>query len=127
MNQQPIKRRNPFETPKVEERVQEPVIVEETIQEVEEEPVYVEPKPVYVEPKPVATHQPRQQPVQKPVRVSNKQQYYVQEDANREKYTSTMDITLRRQIKIACATRGIMFAKFVEDACREKLAREGVR
>ena len=127
MNQQPIKRRNPFETPKVEERVQEPVIVEETIQEVEEEPVYVEPKPVYVEPKPVVTHQPRQQPVQKPVRASNKQQYYVTEDANREKYTSTMDITLRRQIKIACATRGIMFAKFVEDACREKLAREGVR
>lgn len=127
MNQQPIKRRNPFETPKVEERVQEPVIVEETIQEVEEEPVYVEPKPVYMEPKPVVTHQPRQQPVQKPVRASNKQQYYVPEDANREKYTSTMDITLRRQIKIACATRGIMFAKFVEDACREKLAREGVR
>lgn len=127
MNQQPIKRRNPFETPKVEERVQEPVIVEETIQEVEEEPVYVEPKPVYVEPKPIVTHQPRQQPVQKPVRASNKQQYYVTEDANREKYTSTMDITLRRQIKIACATRGIMFAKFVEDACREKLAREGVR
>lgn len=127
MNQQPIKRRNPFETPKVEERVQEPVIVEETIQEVEEEPVYVEPKPVYVEPKPIVTHQSRQQPVQKPVRASNKQQYYVSEDANREKYTSTMDITLRRQIKIACATRGIMFAKFVEDACREKLAREGVR
>lgn len=56
-----------------------------------------------------------------------RQQYYHQEDVNREKYTSTMDITLRRQIKIACATRGIMFAKFVEDACREKLQREGGR
>ena len=38
-----------------------------------------------------------------------------------------MDVTLRRQIKIACAERGIMFAKFVEDACREKLAKEGYR
>ena len=123
MNQQPIKRRNPFETPKVEERVEkviEPVVEEEIVEEIVQEPVYVAPKPVQVQ-------QPRQQQVQKPVRQSQKQQYYVQEDANREKYTSTMDIALRRQIKIACATRGIMFAKFVEDACREKLAREGVR
>ena len=123
MNQQPIKRRNPFETPKVEERVQktiEPVVEEEIEEEVIEEPVYVAPKPVPIQ-------QPRQQQVQRQVRVSQKQQYYVPEDANREKYTSTMDITLRRQIKIACATRGIMFAKFVEDACREKLAREGGR
>ena len=53
---------------------------------------------------------------------------YVSEgEPNREKYTSTMDVMLRRQIKIACATRGIMFAKFVEDACREKLAKEGFR
>ena len=36
-------------------------------------------------------------------------------------------LRLRRQIKIACAERGIMFAKFVEDACREKLAKEGYR
>lgn len=123
MNQQPIKRRNPFETPRVEEKVEtviEPTVEEEIVEEVVEEPVYVAPKPVTV-------HQPRQQQVQKPVRQSQKQQYYVQEDVNKEKYTSTMDIALRRQIKIACATRGIMFAKFVEDACREKLAREGVR
>ena len=92
----------------------------ESVEEIEQEPVYIAPKPVQVQ-------HPRQQPVQKPVRQSQKQQYYVQEDVNREKYTSTMDIALRRQIKIACATRGIMFAKFVEDACREKLAREGVR
>ena len=123
MNQQPIKRRNPFETPKVEEKVEttiEPIIEEEIVEEVIEEPVYIAPKPV-------PTPQPRQQQVQKQVRASQKQQYFVQEDVNREKYTSTMDIMLRRQIKIACATRGIMFAKFVEDACREKLAREGGR
>ena len=96
------------------------VVEEEIVEEIEQEPLYVAPKPVQIQ-------QPRQQQVQKPVRQSQKQQYYVQEDANREKYTSTMDIALRRQIKIACATRGIMFAKFVEDACREKLAREGVR
>ena len=47
------------------------------------------------------------------------------EEVRREKYTSTMEVSLKRQIKIVCATRGIMFAKFVEDACREKLMREG--
>ncbi len=46
---------------------------------------------------------------------------------NKDKYTATMDRTLRTQIKIACATKGIMFSQFIEDACREKLAREGAR
>lgn len=123
MNQQPIKRRNPFEVPKVTDRVEEPV--QKVEEEFFEEEIVEE--PVYEEPKPVVRQVVRQQPAAKPVRQSQKQQYYVQDDANREKYTSTMDITLRRQIKIVCATRGIMFAKFVEDACREKLAREGVR
>jgi hypothetical protein len=45
---------------------------------------------------------------------------------NRDKYTSTMDPALRKRIKIACAMRGIMFAQFVEDACREKLTKEGM-
>jgi hypothetical protein len=67
------------------------------------------------------------EPAKKQPRVVQRQQYIQQDDANREKYTSTMDVTLRRQIKIACAERGIMFAKFVEDACREKLAKEGYR
>lgn len=123
MNQQPIKRRNPFEVPKVTDRAEEPV--QKVVEEVFDEEIIEE--PVYEEPKPVVRQVVRQQPTAKPVRQSQKQQYYVQDDANREKYTSTMDIALRRQIKIVCATRGIMFAKFVEDACREKLAREGVR
>lgn len=50
-----------------------------------------------------------------------------QDTVVRDKYTSTMDQSLRRKIKIACATRGIMFAQFVEEACREKLSREGVK
>lgn len=46
-------------------------------------------------------------------------------DNNKVKYTATMDQSLRTDIKIACATRGLMFSQFVEDACREKLQREG--
>lgn len=120
MNSQPIKRRNPFEVPKVIEEDNVPEEVEVVEENIEEEPVFIEQKPVIKQ-------QVRQQPVQRQQKTISKQQYYQPEDVNREKYTSTMDIALRRQIKIACATRGIMFAKFVEDACREKLAREGVR
>lgn len=117
MNSQPTKRRNPFASPIVaEETVEETTVQEEIV----EEPVYEQPVQVQ---KPVA-RVVQQTKHQKPVA---KQSYYQVDEVNREKYTSTMDIALRRQIKIACATRGIMFAKFVEDACREKLAREGVR
>lgn len=120
MNSQPIKRRNPFEVPRVveeEEKIQEK---EEIVEEVVDEPQYIEEKPI-------VRHQPKPQPVQRQQRVVQRQQYQYDEEPNREKYTSTMDVMLRRQIKIACATRGIMFAKFVEDACREKLAKEGFR
>ena len=103
MTQQPIKRRNPFDIMAEEKKVEEV-----------KTPVIEEVKPIE---EPFYTYE---QPVQR-------QQYIQQDDANREKYTSTMDVTLRRQIKIACAERGIMFAKFVEDACREKLAKEGYR
>ena len=47
-------------------------------------------------------------------------------EKDRVKYTSTMDRKLRRSIKIICAERGLLFASFVEEACREKLRREGV-
>gem|GEM_PF-784105 len=50
-----------------------------------------------------------------------------QDSVEREKYTATMDTNLRRRIKIACATRGMMFSQFIEEACAEKLAREGVK
>ena len=117
MNQQPIKRRNPFEIPKVVEE-------ETDIQFQDEERSF---GPAYEQQKIVSQPTSTIRSTQKPQKQVVRKQYYQQDDVNREKYTSTMDITLRRQIKIACATRGIMFAKFVEDACREKLQREGGR
>lgn len=116
MNQQPIKRKNPFEI-KFEEEERRIQKQEEEIQsepgfEEEEEEIYVPQKT---------------QTVKKQPKVVQRQQYYPTDEINREKYTSTMDVTLRRRIKVVCAQRGIMFAKFVEDACREKLAKEGNR
>ena len=49
----------------------------------------------------------------------------VVEDANREKYTATMEKTLRRRVKVACAQEGLLFSAFIEQACLEKLEREG--
>ena len=60
-----------------------------------------------------------------PKKPAKKQVVEVQVDNNRDKYTSTMDRNVRRAIKILCAQRGILFASFVEDACREKLRKEG--
>jgi len=108
------KRRNPFETPRaaapqvveqkvVETKPTEAVVVEEAIEEVVEPVVQV---------KKVAAKPHYQAPV-------------VSDD--REKYTATMETNLRRQIKIFCATRGVMFSEFIEEACLEKLAREGKR
>jgi hypothetical protein len=116
MNQQPIKRKNPFEIKFEEEekeiQKQEVQIQDESEFEDVEEEIYV----------PQRVQTPKKQP-----RVVQKQNYYPSDEVNREKYTSTMDVALRRRIKVVCAQRGIMFAKFVEDACREKLAKEGNR
>lgn len=123
MNDELTKRKNPFEvkrTPIVEEEPIEETFSPEEEQEIEEEPVKVVPDPVarptYTERSTVRTAKP-----------TKNTRYVEAEETAREKYTSTMDIELRRTIKILCATRGIMFAQFVEDACREKLKREGVR
>ena len=43
------------------------------------------------------------------------------------KYTATMSKELRRRIKVVCAQRDIMFSQFIEQACIEKLNREGDR
>lgn len=122
MNDELTKRKNPFEvkrTPIVEEEQIEDTFEEENEESIEEEPVKVAPAPA---PRPVYTERvaPR---APKPTKNTR---YVEVEETAREKYTSTMDIELRRTIKILCATRGIMFAQFVEDACREKLKREGV-
>lgn len=88
MTQQPIKRRNPFDIMAEEEKVEE--VKTPVIEEVKpiEEPVYTYEQPVQ-----------RVQTAKKQPRVVQRQQYIQQDDANREKYTSTMDVTLRRQIK----------------------------
>ena len=157
MNSQITKRRNPFEKPlssviKEEENktiVQdepknevEPVtfVEEEAIEEVVtpiepvyqpqpqqrpvQQPQYYEPQPQYYEPQPQTRQQPQQQRV---VRRETKQYHEMQQVETREKFTSTMEQSLRRSIKVVCAQRGIMFAQFVEEACREKLKKEGFR
>lgn len=116
MNQQPIKRKNPFEI-KFEEEERE---IQKQEEEIQSEPDFEEvEEEIYV---PQKTQTVKKQP-----KVVQRQQYYPTDEINREKYTSTMDVALRRRIKVVCAQRGIMFAKFVEDACREKLAKEGNR
>lgn len=99
------KRNNPFDK-KINSEPIKPVVEEEEFDEEEVEEVVVAPKKPQVTTKKVI----------KEVEVS----------PDRDKYTSTMDRKLRRQIKIVCAERGLLFASFVEEACREKLRREGV-
>ena len=124
MNNQPIKRRNPFDKPKPElvqkheESVQKLEEAEEEIQEIEQ--------PVYTEPVIERKSKPHVRNNYGTGRTT-RTKYAANENEDRVKYTSTMEVSLRRQIKIVCATRGIMFSQFIEDACREKLAREGER
>lgn len=104
------KRNNPFEK-KITKEVEKPVEVEE--EEVNEEEI--EEKNAY-------------EVVERPKKVAPQPKKVVVEpefDNNRVKYTSTMDKKLRRQIKIVCAERGLLFAAFIEEACKEKLRREG--
>ncbi len=113
------KRPNPFEEV-VETPQEQPVVVEEPVVEAfeEEEPeIYVPQTP---------TPAPKQQTRTQQTVQSNRYTGYSapKVDNNRVKYTSTMDKDLRREIKFACVTKGIMFAQFVEEACMEKLRRE---
>ena len=101
------KRTNPFATPIIKNEEEQPKIVKP--QPIIEEEVYQE--PVYETPK--------------PSRVVKKQTYQPVRKVEKEKFTSVMDPEIRRSIKIACAKRGILFAQYLEDACREKLRREG--
>lgn len=43
----------------------------------------------------------------------------------RDKYTATMDTSLRRRVRIAAINKGVDFSKYVEIAVKEKLEREG--
>ena len=113
------KRNNPF-AKQINQNQPKKEFLEPQNEEIEDlEQFFEEPEPVI--------EQKRPQPVAKPApRVVQKQIYEPVVDNNRVKYTSTMDKNLRRDIKIICAQRGLLFASFIEDACREKLRREGV-
>lgn len=127
MNDQPKKRINPFD------RV---ISVEPEVKK-EEEVVETVKQPVYEEPIPHQNYEsynsnynyntPVQQPASRTPRKTQKTQYIQPIEAAKEKYTATMDVSLRRKIKIYCATNGRMFSEFIEEACKEKLAREGIR
>lgn len=129
MNEQPTKRRNPFDVPKnnveteeelFNEPVEQPVVAQAVQQPQIEQSIYNDPEPVYT-----YREQPRpQQP--KVVRQQPRQQYAPAPDNSKDKYTATMDFMLRRSIKVYCAQNGIMFSEFIEIACRDKLKREGV-
>lgn len=134
MNNFPKKRTNPFEKPisaakeeKIETVVkEEPEIeeeVEEMVQQESEIEEYEEPTPVIKKPAP--KQQTKSAPKQS--RSSSRNTNVYVEGENRLKYTATMDRDLRRRIKIVCATREIMFSQFIEQACIEKLNREGER
>lgn len=129
MNNQPIKRRNPFAKPLEQETQKQKVEIEqeEEVEEIEseqeddnEEIIISEPVVKHVAPKVVQKQTTKQ-------KQSSKNYYMPEENVDREKYTATMDVALRRKIKIVCATRGIMFSEFIEMACKEKLNREGER
>jgi capsid portal protein len=55
-------------------------------------------------------------PVQTPVQVFA---------PTRDKYTATMDRTLRKRLKIASVEKGVVVSEFIEQAVIEKLEREG--
>ena len=70
--------------------------------------------------------QPVEQVVVQPVAPKPAPVKKVVDDANREKYTATMEKSLRKRVKIAAATAGIQVSTFIEEACLEKLEREGL-
>ncbi len=123
MSEQIKKRVNPFDRPLSTE--EEPVVEEvETSTPVEpqiqQQPVYEVQQNTYYRPQ-------QQQQTVRQTKKQTKQQYIQQMDGPKEKYTATMDVMLRRSIKVFCAENGKMFSEFVEDACKEKLSREGGR
>ena len=134
MNNFPKKRTNPFEKPitGTKEQKSAPVVevkeeivetdteIEEQDEEIEE---YVEPTPVIKRPTP----KPAPKSAPKSSRSNNRNVYIYDDTEERMKYTATMSKELRRRIKVVCAQRDIMFSQFIEQACIEKLNREGDR
>lgn len=46
-------------------------------------------------------------------------------ESERDKYTATMDREVRKRVRIASAMKGMQLSQFIEEACIEKLEREG--
>lgn len=45
--------------------------------------------------------------------------------SGREKYTATMSKDLRKRVKLASIKDGVLVSAFIEEACKDKLEREG--
>ncbi|MFA6842770.1 MAG: hypothetical protein WCR33_00040 [Bacilli bacterium] len=45
--------------------------------------------------------------------------------SGREKYTATMSKDLRKRVKLASIKDGVLVSAFIEQACKDKLEREG--
>ena len=80
----------------------------------------------FADPVSTSTPTPVVQEEVKPVVQQVTPQKKVVDDSNREKYTATMEKSLRKRVKIAAATAGIQVSTFIEEACLEKLEREGL-
>ena len=113
------KRNNPFAKQINQSQPKKEVLEPQIEEQVQIEDYFEEEAPVIEVKKPPPAPKQTQWVLQRQV-------YVAVVDNNRVKYTSTMDKNLRREIKIICAQRGLLFASFIEDACREKLRREGV-
>lgn len=98
------KRSNPMEN-EIQKTIEKTTVAPEKI---EQDPPFFTQKVENPEPKPVKAV--------KPAKGSGE---------IREKYTATMNVNLRRRLKIAAATYGLQISDYIEEACREKLDREG--
>ena len=127
MNEQPKKRPNPFDRVfNIEQEEKKEEYVEEIVQQPTQQEVIVQQQSDIVNPNYNYNTQ-TQTITTRTTRKNQKPQYIQPVEVPKEKYTATMDVSLRRKIKIYCATNGRMFSEFIEEACREKLLREGIK
>ena len=127
MNEQPKKRPNPFDRViSIEQNEEKEEFVEEVVQQPIQQEVIARPVNNNVDPGYNYNTQINTTTTRTP-RKTSKPQYIQPVEVPKEKYTATMDVSLRRKIKIYCATNGRMFSEFIEEACREKLLREGIK
>ena len=76
-----------------------------------------------VDKKETSSQEETKQTVQKP---AQKVAVTKAKEVIRDKYTATMERSLRIDVKIASAKKGLQFSQYIEEAVREKLEREGL-